>query len=89
MIFIGMKRHNIHDVDPFFKYTDEERRNMTQEEYCALIEESNEYVRHRYQFEKLNENEIPKFNTVEELRAYYNCMPLDEAENKLNSLFDK
>lgn len=72
--------------DPFFKRTDEERRNMTQEEYCALIGESNEYVRKKHR--KPNEREMPTFNTIEELRAYYHCMPLEEAFNKLNQLFD-
>ena len=73
--------------DPFFQYTDEERRNMSQEEYCALIEEHNGYVRKKHS--QLNEQVPPKFNTIEELRAYYHCMPLSEAENKLNELFNK
>ncbi len=72
--------------DPFFKYSIEEKRNMTQEEFCALIREHNEYA--RKQFGKLNEQKPPKFNTVEELRAYYNCMPLDEAINKMSQLFN-
>ena len=85
MIFIDMK-DGIDYNDPFLKYTDEERRNMTKEEYCALMEESNEYA--RKQFGKLNEQKPPKFNTVEELRAYYHCMPLEEAINKMNQLFN-
>ena len=89
MIFIGMKRHNIHDVDPFFKYTDEERRNMTQEQYCALIEESNEYVRHRHQFETLNENEMPRFSSLQELLDYYDAIPFEEAVNNMNKLFNQ
>lgn len=72
--------------DPLFKYTTEEKRNMTQEEFCALIRESNEYV--EKQFGKLNEQKPPKFNTIEELRAYYHCMPLDEAINNWDSLFE-
>ena len=85
MIFVDM-RNNPYIEDPFYQYTSEERQNMTQEEYCALIEQHNEYV--RKQFGKLNEEEMPRFNTVEELRAYYHCMPLDEAINKMNRLFD-
>ena len=73
--------------DPFFRYTDEERMNMTREEYCALIEESNEYVRKK--FEQSKEQEAPRFNTIEELRAYYNCIPLDEAVKNMNKLFDE
>lgn len=81
-----MEKYCEYNDDPFFRYTDEERENMTIEEYCALIEEHNEYARN--QFGKLNEQEMPRFNTVEELRAYYHCMPLDEAINKMNQLFD-
>lgn len=64
----------------FFQYTDEERRSMTREEYCSLIEEHNKYVRKKHS--QLNEQVPPIFNTVEDLRAYYNCLPLDEAEKK-------
>lgn len=87
MIFIDMKKNSDYSDDPFFQYSDEERRNMTKEEYCAMLEEHNEYVRKKYS--QLNEQVPPKFNSVEELRAYYNCMPLDEAERKLNDLFNK
>lgn len=72
--------------DPLFQYSEEERRSMTREEYCALIEKSNEYVRSKYS--QLNEQEMPRFNTIEEFRAYYHCIPLDDAINKLNKLFD-
>lgn len=85
MIFIGMAGE-IDYNDPLFKYTTEEKRNMSREEYCALIEESNEYT--RKQFGKLNEQKRPKFNTIEELRAYYHCMPIEEAVNNLNKLFN-
>ena len=81
-----MCKYNNYSDDPFFKCTDEEMRNMTHEEFCALIEEHNEYA--RKQFRQLSEQEMPRFNTVEDLRAYYNCMPLDEAINKMNQLFD-
>ena len=47
---------------PFFRYTDEERMNMTREEYCALIEEHNKYVRKKHSH--LNEQTMPKFNTI-------------------------
>ena len=83
-----MERHNIHDVDPFFKQTDEERRNMTQEKYCALIEESNEYVLHRHQFGIPNENDMSRFSTLQELLDYYDAIPLDEAINNCYKLFD-
>ena len=67
--------------DPFFKYTGEELKNMTHEEFCALLEESNEYVRKKWEEEK--NQETPHFNTIEEFRAYYNCMPLDEAVKRM------
>ncbi len=72
--------------DPFFKYSLEELRNMTREEFCAIIEESNEYVRKKHS--QINEEVPPKFNTIEELRAYYKCIPLEEAINKLDKLFN-
>ncbi len=72
--------------DPFFKYSLEELRNMTHEEFCAIIEESNEYVRKKHS--QINEEVPPKFNTIEELRAYYKCIPLEEAINKLDKLFN-
>lgn len=72
--------------DPFFKYSLEELRNMTREEFCAIIEESNEYVRKKHS--QINEEVPPKFNTIEELRAYYKCIPLGEAINKLDKLFN-
>ena len=73
--------------DPFFRYTDEERMNMTREEYCALIEERNEYVRKK--FDQSKGAEAPRFNTIEEFRAYYNCIPFEEAVKNMNKLFDE
>ena len=73
--------------DPFYKYTKEERMNMTCEEYCALIEARNEYVRKN--FDQSKGKEAPRFNTIEEFRAYYNCIPLDEAVKNTNKLFDE
>lgn len=82
-----MRKYTQYSDDPFFKYTDEERRNMTQEEYCAMIEESNEYVRR--QFGMLNEQEMPRFNTLQELLDYYDAIPFEEAVNNMNKLFDQ
>ena len=73
--------------DPFFKYTDEERMNMTREEYCALIDASNDYVRKK--FEQSKGEKAPRFNTIEELRAYYNCIPFEEFVKNTNKLFDE
>lgn len=74
------------NLDPFFRYSVEELRNMSHEEFCAVIEESNEYVRKKHC--PINEQKTPKFNTIEELRSYYKCMPLNEAINNLDKLFD-
>ena len=60
---------------------------MSHEEFCAVIEKSNEYVRKK--FEQSKEQEAPRFNTIEELRAYYNSIPLDEAVRNMNKLFDE
>lgn len=72
--------------DPFFRYNVEELQDMSHEEFCALIEESNEYVRKKYS--QLNEQEMPRFNTIEEFRAYYDCIPFDEFVNNTNKMFD-
>ena len=82
-----MKKNNLYSEDPFFQYTSEERRNMTQEEYCALMEQHNEYA--RKQFGKLNEREMPRFNTLQELLEYYDAIPFEEAVNNMNKLFEQ
>ena len=82
-----MKKNNLYSEDPFFQYTSEERRNMTQEEYCALMEQHNEYA--RKQFGKLNEQEMPRFNTLQELLEYYDAIPFEEAVNNMNKLFEQ
>mgnify|MGYP003298974758 CR=1 FL=1 len=74
------------DNNPFYRYTHEERKKMSWDEYCALIEERNEFIRKKYS--QINEDVAPKFNTIEELRAYYNCIPFDEAVNNMNKLFE-
>lgn len=77
---------NIDKEDPFFRYTSDELKNMTHEEFCAVIEESNEYVRKKWEEKK--DQEMPHFNTIEEIRAYYHCIPFEEAVKKLEKLFD-
>lgn len=77
---------NVDMDDPFFKYTHEEKMQMTDDEFFALLEESNEYVRKKHKL--LKENPRPKFNSIEEFRAYYNCRPLDEVINNCYKLFD-
>lgn len=74
--------------DPFFKYTRQERQNMSLDEWLLLLEESNKYVREKYKKLRESNFKTPQFNTIEELRAYYHCRPLDEAINNWNKLFD-
>lgn len=63
--------------DPFFKYSVEELQDMSHEEFCAVIEESNEYVRRKHS--QASKQEMPRFNTIEEFREYYDCIPFEEA----------
>ena len=73
--------------DPFFRYTKEERMNMSQEEYCALIEARNGYVRKKHS--QINEQKSPRFNTIEELMTYYDCIPFEEFVKNANKLLDE
>ena len=79
-----MKEYN---EDPFFKYTLEEKCKMTREEFCALLRESNEYVRKKHS--QLNEQKPPRFNSAEELMAYYDAVPFEEAVKEMNKLFER
>ena len=44
--------------DPFFQYTDEEIEQMTEDEFFALLEKSNEYVDKKYSALKEPQNPI-------------------------------
>lgn len=72
--------------DPFFKYTLEEKKQMSDDAFFALLEESNEYVDEKYRVLNEEQESVPKFNTIEELRAYYNCRPLDEVITNFNKI---
>ena len=78
-----------YDDDPFFKYTNEERDKMTDDEFYTLLEESNACVEKKYRA-LLNEGQksYPRFNTIEECMEYYDAIPLDEMINNMNNLFD-
>ena len=83
-----MKRNrNIDMNDPFFQYTDEEMDQMTDDEFFALLEERNRYVRKKHSI--LKETPRPKFNSIEEYMEYYDAIPLEDVVNNLNKLFDK
>ena len=87
MIFIGMES-DLDMNDPFFQYTHEEKMQMTDDEFFALLEESNEYVDKKYSALNEEQESYPRFDSIEELRAYYNCRPLDEVINNCYKLFD-
>lgn len=72
--------------DPLFRYTREEKMKMTREEYCALLEERSKIL--RQENNNLNEQKMPKFNTIEEFMEYYDAIPLDDVVNNLNKLFE-
>ena len=71
--------------DPMSKYTIEECSKMSHEKFEALLEEHNKYV--RAEFERLKDVEVPKFNSMEELRAYFQCSPLEEVVKEIDKLF--
>jgi hypothetical protein len=73
--------------DPLFKYSPEERRNMTEAEYGALLDAHNEYLEKKWL--TLNEQTRPKFKTTQEMIDYYEAIPFDEAMNNLYKLFDE
>lgn len=73
--------------DPLFRYTIDEQRNMPLDEWLALLEESNEYVREKHRILQESHHEVPKFNTIEECMEYYNAIPLEDAINNWDSLF--
>ena len=81
-----MKKFCEYNDDPFFKYTVEELSKLTEDDFCSLLEESNEYVRKKHS--QLSEQVPPIFNTVEELMEYYDAIPFEEAVNKMNELFN-
>lgn len=65
-------------------YKGKDIREMTDEEFLQMIDEMcEESVR---KAKLLSENAPKKFNSVEEVRAYYNSTPLEEWEK---SIFEK
>ena len=72
---------------PLSRYTQEEIDRMSDDEFFALMEENNVWVRKHYAQLKESNKPTPEFNTIEELRAYYNCRPLEEVLNKANEMF--
>ena len=72
---------------PLANYTIEECANMPIEQFETLLEADNEWVRKHYAQLKENNNPRPKFNTIEELDAYYGCHSIEECFNKANEMF--
>lgn len=74
--------------NPLSKYTIEECANMSPEEFDALLEADNEYIRQKYA--KLNESEESKpiFSSIEEVMEYYDAIPIDEVLNNMDKMFN-
>ena len=70
--------------DPFQRYTCEDVRNMSDREFDFLMEEHNEYVRTKYSHLNENQNTPPDFNSIEELRSYFECRSFESALNTIN-----
>ena len=75
--------------DPLLRYTREECSNMPHEQFEALLESHNEYVRNKYRMLTEQEGVDAKcdFNSIEELQEYFNCQPLQNALNDISKLF--
>ena len=80
---------NLDMNDPFFQYTHEEKMQMTDDEFFALLEESNKYVEKKYSVLNEEQKSYPRFNSIEECMEYYDAIPLDEAINNCYKLFDE
>lgn len=76
-----MKMRN--EKNPMSRYTDEDYAKMSIEDFEALLK--NEYVRQKYaRLAESNEPEPePEFNSIEELDAYYHCIPFEDAVNNI------
>ena len=73
---------------PLSKYTQEEIDRMTEEEFVALMEADNVWVRKHYTLLNESDKPRPKFNTIEELMKYYNAKPMEEVFNNISKLFE-
>ena len=79
---------NNRDHRPLFDYSIEDCANMPIEEFDRLLEEDNEYVERKYARLQESKEPRPTFNSIEEIRAYYHCKPLDEVINNAYKMFD-
>lgn len=69
------------------RYTYEEYAKMPIERFEVILEEHNKYVRQKYaRLAESNEPE-PEFNSIEELDAYYHCIPFEDAVNNIYKMF--
>ena len=72
---------------PLSRYTQEEIDRMSIEEFEAILEADNAWVREHYAQLKESNRPSPKFNTIEEFDAYYGCHSIEECFNKANEMF--
>lgn len=61
---------------------------MSEEEFCALMEADNEWVRQYHARLDESDQKIPEFDSIEELRAHFNCHPLDDILKDTQDLFE-
>ena len=62
--------------------------DMTEEKFNKFWDEIDEINRKSIENSKLlTENAPKKFNTVEEVRAYYNSIPFEEWENNMREKY--
>ena len=73
---------------PLAKYTIEECANMSEEEFDAILEADNEYVRQKYEKKKASNEPRPTFNSIEEIMEYYNAIPMEDVIKNAYKLFD-
>lgn len=79
-------RENI-GVSPLSRYTIEDCANMPVEEFDRLLREHGAYLRKKYAILSESNEPEPEFNSIEELDAYYHCIPFEDAVNNIYKMF--
>ena len=61
---------------------------MSEEEFDAILEADNEYVRQKYEKKKASNEPRPTFNSIEEFISYYDAIPMEDVIKNAYKLFD-
>ena len=81
-----MEKRN--ERDPMLRYTHEEYATMPIEDFEAILQEHNKYVRQKYaRLAESNEPE-PEFNSIEELMEYYDAIPMEDVINNVYNILN-